>query len=88
MNSFHCPNMHLQGEQGDYMKEVVTPAWYAFKTKHETIGDLDEQLCRLRAEMVMVEIDDLKQASEGAGLSCLMAAEQDGMVARVSRLIE
>jgi hypothetical protein len=72
--------MHLQGKQGDYMKEVVTPAWYAFKIKHEAIGNLDEQLCCLRAKMVMVEIDDLKQASEGAGLSHLMAAEQDGMV--------
>ncbi|KAF9503656.1 hypothetical protein BS47DRAFT_1490388 [Hydnum rufescens UP504] len=75
-----------QGKQGNYMKEVVTPAWYAFKTKHETIGDLDEQLCRLRAKMVMVEIDDLKRALEGAGLSHLMDAEQDGMVAQAKTL--
>ncbi|KAF9504251.1 hypothetical protein BS47DRAFT_1401620 [Hydnum rufescens UP504] len=81
----------LQGEvghrkQSNYMREVITPAWYAFKCEHEAIGDLDEQLSRLRAEMVTVEIDDLKQASQGAGLSCLMAAEQDGMVARAKTI--
>ncbi|KAF9513391.1 hypothetical protein BS47DRAFT_1362484 [Hydnum rufescens UP504] len=76
-----------QGKQGDYMKEVIMPAWYAFKTKHKTIGDLDEQLCCLQANMVTVEIDDLKQTSEGAGLSHLMAAEQDGMVVQAQTLM-
>ncbi|KAF9509128.1 hypothetical protein BS47DRAFT_1365465 [Hydnum rufescens UP504] len=79
----------LQGEvghrkQSDYMREVITPAWYAFKREHEAIGDLDEQLSCLQAEMVMVEIDDLKQASQGAGLSRLMAAEQDGMAKTIA----
>jgi len=43
------------------------------------LGDLDEQLRNLRAEMVKADNEDLKQAAEGAGLSRLMAAEQDGM---------
>ncbi|KAF9514826.1 hypothetical protein BS47DRAFT_1361394 [Hydnum rufescens UP504] len=79
----------LQGEvghckQSDYMREVITPAWYAFKREHEAIGDLDEQLSRLQAEMVTVEIDNLKQASQGAGLSHLMAVEQDGMAKTIA----
>ena len=77
--------MHLQGTQGDYVKEVVTPAWYSFKRERDAAGDLDEQLRNLRAEMVKADNEDLKQAAEGAGLSRLMAAEQDGMVKRVSK---
>ncbi|KAF9507053.1 hypothetical protein BS47DRAFT_1398919 [Hydnum rufescens UP504] len=38
-------------KQGDYIKEIVTPAWYAFKHEHDLAGDLDEQLSNLRAEM-------------------------------------
>ncbi|KAF9509322.1 hypothetical protein BS47DRAFT_1412693 [Hydnum rufescens UP504] len=67
-------------KQGDYMKEIVTPAWYAFKHEHDLAGDLDEQLSNLRAEMVKTDLEDMNQATEGAGLSRLMAAEQDGML--------
>jgi hypothetical protein len=62
------------------MKEVTTPAWYAFKLKHKVAGDLDEQLQNLQAKMVKTNIEDPKQATEGAGLSCLMVAEQEGMM--------
>jgi hypothetical protein len=50
-------------------------------------GDLDEQLQNLWAEMVKTDIEDAKQATEGAGLSRLMAAEQEGMMKQVSKLI-
>ncbi|KAF9510605.1 hypothetical protein BS47DRAFT_1395812 [Hydnum rufescens UP504] len=79
-----CEDGHRK--QGDYIKEIVTPAWYAFKHEHDLAGDLDEQLSNLRAEMVKTDLEDMKQATEGAGLSRLMAAEQDGMLKRVSEL--
>jgi hypothetical protein len=51
-----------------------------FKHEHDLAGDLDEQLSNLQVEMVKTDLEDIKQATEGAGLSRLMAAEQDGML--------